>query len=205
VIICAATGGAFTGLLLVAAVVLVLRARRNANAMPTGVHAPLAANAAPAGLHAPLAANAAPAGSRTSRFFGPHAAAGGSQRPRCENDGSCYRQNPAHWADFHHANQHAPVDRPVKGAANAAPAGVHAPLTANAAPAGLHAPLAANASPAGVHQSQHFGPPSASGASQRPRCENDGSCYRQNPAHWADFHHVNQHAPVDKPVQGAAK
>ncbi len=178
-IICAATGGAFTGLLLVAAVVLVLRARRNANAMPTGVHAPLAANAAPAGVHAPLAANAAPAGSRTSRFFGPPAAAGASQRPRCGNDGSCYRQNPAHWADFHHANQHAPVDKPVQGAANAAPAG--------------------------VHQSQHFGPPAAAGASQRPRCENDGRCYRQNPAHWADFHHANQHAPVDKPVQGAAK
>jgi hypothetical protein len=86
VIICAATGGAFTGLLLVAAVVLVLRARRNANAMPTGVHAPLAANAAPAGVH---------------------------ERPRCKNDGNCYRQNPAHWADFHHANQHAPVDKPA--------------------------------------------------------------------------------------------
>ena len=128
-IISAATG-AF-GLLLVAAVVLVLRARRNANAMPTGVHAPLAANAAPAG--------------------------------------------------------------------------VHAPLTANAGPAGLHAPLTANAVAAGVHQSQHFGPHAAAGASQRPRCENDGSCYRQNPAHWADFHHANQHAPFDKPVQGAAK
>ena len=107
-IICAATGGAFAGLLLVAAVVLMLRARRNANAMPTGVRAPLAANAPPAGL-------------RNSRFFGPPvaavAAAGASQRPRCENDGSCYRQNPAHWADFHHANQHAPVDKPVQGAA----------------------------------------------------------------------------------------
>ena len=116
-IICAATGSAFAGLLLVAAVVLVLRARRNANAMPTGVHAPLAANAAPAGVHAPLTPNAAPAGSRKSRFFGPPAAAaaaaGSSQRPRCENDGSCYRQNPAHWADFHHANQHAPVAKPV--------------------------------------------------------------------------------------------
>ena len=99
-IICAATGSAFAGLLLVAAVVLVLRARRNANAMPTGVHAPLAANAAPAGV-------------RKSRFFGPTAAAaaaaGASQRPRCENDGSCYRQNPAHWADFHHAIQLAPA------------------------------------------------------------------------------------------------
>jgi hypothetical protein len=107
------------------------------------------------------------------------------------------------------------MDKPAQGAANAAPAGVHAPLTANAGPAGLHAPLTANAVAAGVHapltanavaagvhQSQHH---AAAGASQRPRCENDGSCYRQNPAHWADFHHANQHAPVDKPVQGAAK
>jgi hypothetical protein len=104
VIISAAAGGAFAFLLLVAAVVLVLRARRNATAMPTGVHAPLAPNAAPAGV-------------RKSRFFGPPAAAtaaaGASQRPRCQNDGSCYRQNPAHWADFHHANQHAPVAKPV--------------------------------------------------------------------------------------------
>ena len=95
-IISAATGGAFAFLLLLAAVVLVLRARRNANAIPTGVRAPLAANAAPAGVHAPVKPR---------------------QRPRCENDGSCYRQNPAHWADFHHANQDAPVDKPVQGAA----------------------------------------------------------------------------------------
>ncbi len=99
-IICAAAGSAFAFSLLVAAVVLVLRARRNATAMPTGVHAPLAPNAAPAGV-------------RKSRFFGPPAAAGASQRPRCQNDGSCYRQNPAHWADFFHANQHAPVAKPV--------------------------------------------------------------------------------------------
>jgi hypothetical protein len=77
---------------------------------------------------------------------------------------------------------------------------VHVPLAANAAPAGLHAPLAATAASAGAHQSQHFGPPVAGGASERPRCQNDGSCYRQNPAHWADFHHANQHAPVAKPV-----
>jgi hypothetical protein len=69
----------------------------------------------PTGVHAPLGPNAAPAGSRKSRFFGPRAAeaAGASQRPRCQIDGSCYRQNPAHWADFHHANQHAPVAKPV--------------------------------------------------------------------------------------------
>jgi hypothetical protein len=96
----------------------VLRARRNANAIPTGVHAPLAANAAPAGVYAPVKPR---------------------QRPRCENDGSCYRQNPAHWADFHHANQNAPVDKPVQGATNAAAAGVHAPLTADTAAAGVHA------------------------------------------------------------------
>jgi hypothetical protein len=94
VIIAAATGGALAFLLLVAAVVLVLRAKRNANAIPTGVHEPLAANAAPAGVHAPVNPR---------------------QRPRCANDGSCYRQNPTHWADFHHASQDAPVDRPVQG------------------------------------------------------------------------------------------
>jgi hypothetical protein len=43
------------------------------------------------------------------------------------------------------------------------------------------------------------------GASHRSRCKDDGRCYRQNPAHWADFYHANQHAPVAKPVQGAAK
>jgi hypothetical protein len=38
------------------------------------------------------------------------------------------------------------------------------------------------------------------GASHRSRCKDDGRCYRQNPAHWADFYHANQHAPVAKPV-----
>jgi hypothetical protein len=110
-----------------------------------------AANAAAAGVHAPLATNAAAAGVHQSPHFGPPAAAGASQRPRCENDGSCYRQNPAHWTDFHHANQNAPVDKPVQGAANAAAAGVHAPLTTNAAAAGVHAPLTADTEAAGVH------------------------------------------------------
>jgi hypothetical protein len=103
-IIAAAAGGACSGLLLIAVVVLVLRARRNASAVPAGLRAPLTADAAPAGVH-------------QLPYFGAPAAAGASQRPTCENDGSCYRQNPAHWADFHHAKQHAPVAKPVKGPA----------------------------------------------------------------------------------------
>jgi hypothetical protein len=98
------------------------------------MHAPLTANAAPAGMHATLNLNAAPAGVHQSRNLGPAAAAGASQRPRCENDGTCYRRNPTHWADFYHANQQAPIDKPVAIAADAAPTGMHAPLTADAAP-----------------------------------------------------------------------
>ncbi len=76
---------------------------------------------------------------------------------------------------------------------------------ANAVPAPSLSSLTTDTAPTGVHQSPHFGPPAAAAASHRPRCENDGRCYRQNPAHWADFYHANQHAPMAKPVQGAAK